>query len=150
MHELRPLVRQWYAFEPACFDDGLVFVRVDRADGVDDRSPRPHAFGRSAQQLELQLWQRLRTPAEVRALREHAEAGTRRVDECAIEGGELGRQIASVGIDDRDVVRAEAADIFFELTCTAGMDLHGDDFTREHRRLPARRGAEIERALALA
>ena len=54
--------------------------------------PGPHALGRRAQQLELELGQRLRAPAQVGPRGEHAEPGARRVDERAVEARQLRRQ----------------------------------------------------------
>ena len=89
---------------PARVDDRLVLVGVDRADGVDDRPARPHALGGRAEERELELRQRLRAPAQVGALREHAEARARGVDERPVEAGQLGRQRRRVGVDDRTFV----------------------------------------------
>ena len=105
--ELRPLLDR-LDLEAGRVDDGLGLVRVDRADRVDDRAARPHALGGRPQQLELELGQRLRAPAQVGPRSEDAEPRARRVDERAVEAGQLGRQRASVRVDDADVRRRRA------------------------------------------
>ena len=110
--------------------------------------PGPHALGGGAQQLQLQLRQRARPPAEVGARREDAEARAGRVDERPVEPGQLGRKRAPVGVHDRDVVRAEPADVLLELARPGLVHLDGDDLAGEHRRLAARRGTEVEHPLA--
>ena len=84
MPELRPALDR-LDLEPRRVDDGLGLVRVERADGVDDRAAGADALGRRPQQLELELRQRVRAPAQVGARGEDAEAGAGRVDERAVE-----------------------------------------------------------------
>ncbi len=62
---LRPLLSQGLDLEPALLDDLLVLGRGDRADRVRDGAAGPYALGRDAQQVELELGQRLGPPAEV-------------------------------------------------------------------------------------
>ena len=89
-----------------------------------------------------------RAPAQVGPAGEHAEARAGRVDEHAVEAGQLRRQLRRVRVHDRDVVGAEAAAVLLQLARAARMELDRDDLALELRRLPARRGAEVERALA--
>ena len=147
MAELRPLLDRLDR-EPGGVDHRLGLVGVDRADGVDDRAAGPHALGGGAQQLELELGQRLRAPAQVGPRREHAEPRARRVDERAVEAGQLGRQRAPVGAGRPDVRRAEPAHVLLELARARLVHLDRDHLAGEHRRLAARRGAEVEHALA--
>src|SRR5712692_6190554 len=63
MDELRPFVPERQDAEAARLDHRLVLVRVDRADGVDDRPSGTDALSRRAEERELQLRQRLRAPA---------------------------------------------------------------------------------------
>ena len=95
MRVLRPLVAERLDLEPGGVDDGLVLVGVQRADRVDDRAARLRALGRGAQQLELQLGQRARAPAQVGTPREHAEPRARRVDERTVEARLV--ELAQVG-----------------------------------------------------
>src|SRR5258708_39658938 len=85
MGELRPLLPERLHAETARVDDRLVLVGVDRANRVEDRPARTNAFRRRAEQGELELRQRLRTPAKIGALREDAEARARGVDKRAVE-----------------------------------------------------------------
>ena len=131
--------------EPGRVDDGLRLVGVDRADRVDDRPARPHALGRGAQQLELELGQRLGAPAQVRPPVQDAEPRARCVDERAVEADQLGRKRAAVGDDDAHVRRAEPPHGLLELARARLVDLDRRHLAREHRRLAAGRGAEVER-----
>ena len=98
----------------------------------------------------MQLRQRVRAPAQVGAAGEDAEPRARRVDEHAVEAGQLRRQLGRVRIHDRDVVGPETAAVLLELAGAAGMELDRDDLALELRRLPTGSGAEVERALARA
>ena len=60
--ELRPFVAERHDVEAARLDHRLVLVRVDRADGVDDRPSGADALSSRAKKRELQLRQRLRVP----------------------------------------------------------------------------------------
>ena len=67
--ELRPLVgKRGIDLEARRVDDRLGLVRVDRADRVDDGPSRPDTLSRGAEELELELGERLGAPAEVRPL----------------------------------------------------------------------------------
>src|SRR5215467_9677267 len=102
--EARPLLAErGVDVEAGSVDDRLALVAIDRAHGVDDLPAGTHPFGRGEQELELELRKRLRAPAQVRPLVEHAEARARRVDECAVETGKLGRKRPAVGVDDANV-----------------------------------------------
>ena len=108
--EPRPLVSERRIdFEAGCVDDLLRLVGVDRADRVDDRAARAHALRGGAEELELELGERLCAPAQVRSAVEDAEAGARSVDERAVEASELGRELAAVGDDDANVSSRRAA-----------------------------------------
>src|SRR6266511_977409 len=150
MAEVRPLVAERDDVEPGSVDDVLVLGSRDRADGVDDRPAGTDTFRRGVKQVELELREGPRTPAEVRSSGKDAEAGTRRVHQRPVEARELGRQPRGVGPNDRHVVRAEAADVLLELAGPALVDLDRDDLAGELGRLPTGRGAEFERPLALA
>src|SRR5579864_3726278 len=78
--ELRPLATERLRLETRRIDHCFVLVGVDRADRVDDPPARTNALRRGPQQLELQLGQRLCTPAQIRASGEHSEARARRID----------------------------------------------------------------------
>ena len=103
MGVLRPFVGERLDLEPGGIDDGLVLVGVQRADRVDDRPARLRPLGRGPQQLELQLRQRPRTPAQIGPPREHAETGARRVDERTVEPALV--ELARVGGHHVDVRR---------------------------------------------
>src|SRR5205823_12286176 len=75
MDALRPFLSERNNAQPAGLDHRLVLVRVHRADGVEDRPARPDALGRRTEELELELGQRPRAPAQVRPRGEHAETG---------------------------------------------------------------------------
>ena len=134
--------------EPGGVDHRLALVGVQRADGVDDRAARLHALGRGAEERELQVGQRLRAPAEIGSAVEDAEAGARRVHERAVEALKLVRELEGVGVDDADVGRTESLDVPLELACAALVLLDGHDLAGQLRRLPAGRGAEVERPLS--
>ena len=127
----------------------LCLVCVDRADRVDDRAPGPHARGGRLQQLELELGQRLRAPAQVGTGGEDAEPGARRVDERAVEAAQLRGQRAAVRVDDANIPGAETVDVLLELAGTRLVRLDRGHLTREHRRLAAGGGAQVEDALAV-
>src|SRR5437868_14529952 len=97
MGEPPPFVTERLDVEAAGGDDRLVLVPIDGANGVDQRSAAAEAFRGAAYERQLEVGKRLRTPAEVRPLREHAEAGARGVHERAVEVGELRRQSRAVG-----------------------------------------------------
>ena len=59
--------------------------------------------------VELELRQRPRAPAQVGPPGEHAEPGARRVDERAVEPGQLRGQRVASALDDGDVRRRRAA-----------------------------------------
>ena len=111
--------------------------------------PGLHALGGRAQQRELELGQRLGAPAEVRALVQHPEPGARRVDERAVEAASSAGRSSASAQTTRTFVAPSLRDVLLELACAALVLLDGDDLSGELRRLAARRGAEIERALAL-
>ena len=71
------------------------------------RATRADARRRSPQELELELRQRLATPAKVGPGRQDAEPRARRIHERAIEAGQVGRQITAVGPDDAHLTGAE-------------------------------------------
>ena len=98
--------------QPGRVDDRLGLVRVDRADRVDDRAARPHALRGGAEELELQLGQRLGAPAEVGPGGEHAEPRARRVDERAVEPVSSAGSVASVGVRRRGRCRRRAGATF--------------------------------------
>jgi hypothetical protein len=150
VRELRPLVTDRLDAQAARVHDVLVLGGRDRADGVRDRSVRLHPLGRYAQQLELELGQRLRPPTEVRARCQDAEPRARRVDEHAVEAGQLCRELAGVGVHHRDVGEAQPADAPLELTRAALVQLDRDHLRAslgELRRLPAGSGAQVEHPL---
>ena len=88
------------------------------------------------------------SPAQVGPGSQHAEARAWRVDQGTVEAGQLGWQLTAVRVDDGHVRGAEPRDVLLELTCPGLVHLDGDDVAREHRRLSARRSAEIEHSLA--
>ncbi len=95
MSEPRPLVRErGVDLEPRRVDDRLGLLGVDRAHRVDDRPSLAHALRCSAEQLELELGERLGSPAQVGSLVEHSEARARSIDERAVEVAELGRKVS--------------------------------------------------------
>ena len=101
MRVLRPLIGERQHLEPGGVDDRLVLVRVHGADGVDDRPAGLRPLGRGLEQLELELRQGPRPPAEVGPPREHAEPGARRVDERSVEAALV--ELAHIGGNDPDV-----------------------------------------------
>src|SRR5579862_9463312 len=141
---LRPLVAERLDGEPRRVDDGTVLVRVERADGVDDRSARNHTLRRGPEQLELKLGQRLRAPAQIGPAGEHAETGARRVDERAVEPPLVER--TDVGLDDADVRQG----FLGQHTSTAGVDLDRGHLPVQQTGLAARRRARVEDAFAVA
>src|SRR4029079_9304138 len=80
------------------------------------------------------------TPAE------HAEPRARCVDERPVEPALA--ELAHVGIHDPDVRRPEPTGIRRQLAGSPGVQLDGGDLAAQHRRLPARRRARVEDALA--
>jgi hypothetical protein len=89
------------------FDDLLVFLRFARARRVDQAAARRDA-GRGVRQ-HLALGQRERTeillatpPADVRVATERAEAGARRIEQNATEGGGKWQRLQGVGLDNPD------------------------------------------------
>ena len=145
--ELRPPLDR-FDLEPRRVDHRLGLVRIDGANGIDDRAAGAHPLRGRAQQLQLQLRQRARPPAEIGTRREHAEAGARCVDERPVESRQLGRERTPVRVDDGDVVGPEPAGILLELARPGLVHLDRDDLAGQHRRLAARGGAEVEDALA--
>src|SRR5258706_7941248 len=103
VRELRPLVAERQDAQAARVYDRLAFVRVERADGVQDRAAGLYALGRRAEQGQLELGQRSRAPTEIRPLREDAQAGARWVHEGAVEAVKLGRERGAIRLDDSDV-----------------------------------------------
>src|SRR3954447_3035862 len=144
-----PLLAERYDLEPACVDDRLVLLGVDRADGVDERPTRLQALGGGAEQRELQLRQRGRTPPKVGSLPEYTEPRARRIHEGTVEAGELGRKLGAVGLDDGDVCRLKRREIGTQLACAVGVDLDRSDLAAELRGLASRCGAEVEHAVAV-
>src|SRR5262249_60377400 len=67
VRERRPLVAERLRLEAGRVDDRLVLVRVQRADGVDNRAAGAGALGSGPEQLELEPRQGGRVPAEVGA-----------------------------------------------------------------------------------
>ena len=149
MPELRPFVAERQDAQAARLDDRLVLVRVHGTDGVDDRAARADALRGRAQQRELELRQRARAPAQVGPLREHAGPRARRVDERPVEAGELGRQLGAVRLDDRHVVAAERVQVLAQLARAVRVELDRGHLAAELPGLAARRGAEVEHALAV-
>ena len=131
-------------------DDRLGLVGIDRADRVDDRAASADSLGGSAEQLELKLRKWLGPPAQVRAPIENAKPGARRIDERSVEAVQLERKRTPVGDDDMHVRRTQALGGFLELSRAAFVDVDRRDVAVEHRRLAARRGADIEGPLVLA
>ena len=140
---LRPLGAERLDGQAERVDDRLVLVGVQRADGVDDRPAGLRPLGGRPQQLELQLGQRLRAPAEVGTAREHAEARARRVDERAVEAASSSSRTSAV--TTRDVRRH----LLGQVRGPARMHLDRGDLAGQQQRLPARRGTRIEDALAV-
>ena len=129
-------------FEPGGINDRLVLVGVHRAHRIDDRPAGPRAGGGRLEQLELELRQRPRAPAEVGAPGQDAEARTRSVDERSVEPALV--ELASVGRDDANV----RADVLRHRLRAAGMNLDRGHAPGEHHRLAARRRAQVEDALS--
>src|SRR5437763_4989551 len=150
MYERWPLIVKRQDGEPARVDDGLALVGVERADGVNDRAAGPHSFGGGAEERELELGKRRRAPAEVGPLGEDAEARARGVDESAVEADELRRKGCSVRLYDRDVGAAHRREVLAELAGARRVDLDRGHLAAQLPRLPARRSAEVEHALAFA
>ena len=149
--ELWPLFRERRIdLEPGGVDDRFGLVRVDRADGVDDRPAGTHALRSCSKELELQVGERFGSPAKIGPAVEDAEPRARRVDQRSVEPGQSRRKLPSVGDDDADARCPEAAHRLLELARARLVDLDRDHLAGEHRRLAAGRGAEIERALPLA
>ena len=128
-------------------DDCLGLVPVDRADGVGDRAARAHPGCCGEQELELELGQRLGTPAQVGPRREHAEPRAGRVDESAVEPVQVVRQVASVGADDARARGTEPAQVLRELAGPALVHLDRYHVARQHGRLATGCGTEVEHPL---
>jgi len=143
--ERRPLGAEILGLEAGRVHDGLALVRIQRADRVDDRAPRLHPLGRRAQQGELQVWERLRAPAEIRAPVEDAEAGAGRVHERTVETLKSVGQLERVRVHDTDVCSTEPLDVAGKLARASLVLLDGHDLALELRRLASGGGAEIER-----
>ncbi len=105
--------------------------------------------GGRAEELELKLGKRRRAPAQVGPRSQDAQARAWRVDQGPVEAAQIGWQLTAVGVDDAHVRCAEPPDVLLELTCPGLVHLDGHDLAREHRCLPAGRGAEIEHSLSL-
>ena len=108
--------------------------------------PGLRALGGGAQQLELQLGQRPRAPAQVGTAREHAEAGARRVDERAVEADLV--ELAQVGRDDADVRRRRS--LRHRARARAGCSSTAVTSPAQHRDLPPGAAQRVEHALAVA
>src|SRR5579884_1904299 len=141
---LRPLLAERLDREPGRVDHRLVLVGVHGADRVDDRAARPDTLGGRSQELELQLGQRPRPPAEVRPPRQDAEARAWRVDERAVEAARV--ELAHVRRDDADVRRRLRG----ERARPTRIDLHRGHVAVQEPRLAARRSARVEDPLAVA
>src|SRR5205823_9995109 len=96
----------------------------------------------------LQLRQRLRAPAQVRARGQDTETRARSIDERPVVVSELGRQRERVRADNADLRRPESGGVLLELPRASGVFLDGGDLSGKLRRLAARRGAEIESPVA--
>ena len=82
-------------------------------------------------------------------MREDAEAGARRVDERAVEAVELRRERGSVRLDDRDVAPPHRREVRAQLARAVRIDLDRRHVAAQRAGLAARRGAEVEDALAV-
>ena len=147
--ELRPLLAERLRRQTRLIDDRLVLVGIDRADRVDDRSPRPDVIGRGAQQAALQLRKRLAPPTKIRPASEHAETRAGGVHEHAVVAAELGRQLERIRADDRDVGSAEPGGVRHQLPRPARVLLDRSHVAGQLGRLAAGSRTEIENALAL-
>ncbi len=136
--------------QPGRVHDRLVLVGIHRADGVDDLASGLDALRGCAEQRELELGQRLGSPAQVRTLIQHAEPGAGRVHERAVEAGQIGRQIQRVCHYDADIRGAQSRDVLLELTGAPWMLLDRHDLAGQLCRLAAGRGTEIEDPLPVA
>src|SRR5205823_6528640 len=132
---LRPLAAERLDLEAGRIDDGLVLVRVEGAHGVDDRAAGLRPLRRRADQLQLQLGERLGAPAQIGSAGQHAEARARRVDERAVEA--LLGELAHVGVDDAHVRRH----LLGKPSRAPGVDLDRCHVAAQEERLATGRGA---------
>src|SRR5471032_1678168 len=140
---LRPFLTERVDLEARGVDDGLILVGVQRADRVDDRPARLHPLRRRAQELELELGQRARAPAQVGPPRQHAKARAGRVNECAVEATLV--ELAHVRLHDADVRRH----LLGHRPRTARVNLDRRHLPGEHLGLASGRRARVEDSLAL-
>ena len=150
--ELRPLVAERLDREAGRVDDRLVLVGVQRADRVDDRAagarrarPRPGAARAGARAAARARQRRSGRAASTPSPEQGASTSAR--SKPSSSGGRSSPSASTT----RDVRRRWRRRTFSsQLARPPGMHLDGGHLARELRRLPARRGAQVEHALALA
>ena len=146
MAERRPLVAERQHLEPRGVDDRLVLVRVHRADRVDDRAAGPHALGRRAQQLELQLRAAAAPATAGRAARASTPSPEQGASTSARSKPSLGGSSRASATTTRTSSRPSRRRFSLELARAALVQLDRDDLVAVRASRSCRRARRSSRA----